>query len=85
MKEFDDLLPEYYRYSDDGCDLFSSCLECPFPKCRYDGRQYGAKGLRDREILRLRNEEGKSITELAKKSGLCKRTIHRIIRRTFDE
>ena len=31
-----DALPEHTRYRDDGCDLFTSCLTCPLPRCRYD-------------------------------------------------
>jgi len=31
-----DLLPEYCRYQDDGCEFADSCLNCPFPECIYD-------------------------------------------------
>ena len=29
-------LPENTLYEDTGCDLASSCLSCPFVRCRYD-------------------------------------------------
>ena len=28
-----DLLPEEFPYEDKGCELFPSCLNCPFPDC----------------------------------------------------
>ncbi|MFC1893128.1 hypothetical protein ACFLYR_03715 [Chloroflexota bacterium] len=31
-----DLLPEYSRYRDEGCELAASCLHCPFPGCIYE-------------------------------------------------
>ena len=81
-----DVLPEYYRYHDDGCDLSPSCLNCPFSQCRYDepGRRQKRKELRNREMLRLL-EEGKGIKELAQCFGVSKRTVYRIMRRSHDE
>jgi len=29
-------MPEGLTYQDTGCDLAPSCLNCPFPSCRYD-------------------------------------------------
>ena len=29
-------LPEYANYRDTGCDLATSCLSCPFVRCRHD-------------------------------------------------
>jgi len=86
MKPAQDLLPEHYRYQDDGCDLFPSCLNCPFPQCRYDepGRRQKRKELRNREMLRLL-EEGRGIKELTQRFGVSKRTVYRIMRRSYDE
>ena len=78
-----DLPPEYCRYRDEGCDLASSCLNCPFPKCVYDqprGRQRWLKRWRDREIVRLFNTEGKRVKELALMFGLSQRTVQRALR-----
>ncbi len=84
-----DLLPEQVLYRDDGCDVSSSCLRCPLPRCKYDTDDEGnrnwlqreAKDKRDRKVMKVRNQEGKTIPQLAKRFGLSKRTIHRIIRR----
>ncbi len=81
-----DLLPEHCRYQDDGCDLFPSCLNCPFSQCRYDesGRRQKRKELRNKEMLRLLGE-GKGIKELAQRFGVSKRTVYRIMRRSYNE
>jgi len=82
-----DLHPEYCSYRDEGCDLFSSCLDCPMPRCRYDeqiGRKRMSKRLRDVEILREHKSGSKSVGELAKSFGVSRRTVQRIIRRSCD-
>jgi AraC-like DNA-binding protein len=81
-----DLLPEYCRYRDDGCEFADSCLNCPFPDCIYaqpGGRQQWLKGLRDQEVLKL-HSQGKSVKELAEMFGLSSRTIQRILKRDRD-
>jgi hypothetical protein len=83
-----DRYPEYSEYSDEGCKLSPSCLKCPLPKCRLDVQAEGrrsARLLRDREILRQRKTNGKTIAQLAQSYGLSTRTIHRIIRRSSHE
>ena len=80
--------PEYQEYRDEGCDLFSSCLRCPLPRCRYDEQAEGrrpARMLRDREIMRQRALAGRSVAELAQAFGVSKRTVQRIIRRSRSE
>ncbi len=79
-----DLPPEYCSYGDDGCDLAPSCLNCPFPRCRFDAPGEGmrqVKGRRDRKLVRLR-QEGAGIAELARRFGVSKRTVHRILRKS---
>jgi hypothetical protein len=83
-----DRLPDYSEYRDQGCDLSPSCLRCPLPKCRHDKQEGGrrvSKRLRDLEIFRQRTASGRSISELAIKFDLSKRTIQRIIRRLSGE
>jgi len=83
-----DLLPEYCRYRDDGCELADSCLNCPFPKCVYDqpgGRQRWLKSLRDKEIVRLFTTEGKGVKELALRFGISQRTVQRALGRAKSE
>lgn len=83
-----DLLPEYCRYQDDGCEFADSCLNCPFPECIYaqpGGRQRWLKRLRDKEVLRLFTAQGKGAKELALMFGVSQRTIQRILKRAGDE
>ena len=83
-----DLLPEYCHYRDDGCELASSCLHCPFPQCIYEfprGRQRWQKKLRAREIRQLVITGGKGIKELAIKYGVSQRTIQRALKRAENE
>ena len=83
-----DLLPEYCRYRDDGCEFADSCLNCPFPECIYaqpGGRQRWLKRLRDKEVLRLFTAQGKGIKELALMFGVSQRTIQRILKRAREE
>lgn len=83
-----DRLPEYFDYRDRGCDLSSSCLKCPLPRCRHDVQaQYtrSARMLRDKEIFRQRRRAGKSVARIAREFNLSKRTIQRIIRRLSNE
>lgn len=83
-----DLLPEYCRYRDDGCEFAGSCLNCPFPECIYaqpGGRQRWLKRLRDEEVLRLFTAQDKEVKDLALMFGVSQRTIQRILKRARDE
>jgi hypothetical protein len=81
-----DLLPEYCRYQDDGCELADSCLNCPFPDCIYaqpGGRQQWLKSLRNQEVLKL-HSQGKGVKELGEMFDVSQRTIQRILKRERD-
>ena len=81
--DFEDVLPEQHQYRDEGCELYSSCLNCPLPSCRHDhpgGAKRRLRRLRDSEVRRLRRE-GHGVQELAQRFGVSRRTIHRIMRR----
>lgn len=83
-----DLPPEYCHYRDEGCDLASSCLNCPFPQCIYEqprGRQRWLKKLRDKEIARLFNSEGKGVKKLALMFGVSQRTVQRALRNPMNK
>ena len=83
-----DLPPEYLHYRDEGCELADSCLNCPLPRCIYDqpgGRQRWLKKLRDKEIARLANDEGRGVKELALKFGVSQRTVQRALKRMRHE
>ena len=78
-----DLLPELIRYKDEGCDLAESCLNCPYEECIYDkpgGKRHRKKKERSAEMIRLYDEEGKEIKELAAIYGVSKRTVQRALK-----
>jgi hypothetical protein len=82
-----DMLPEYCHYPDEGCALAHSCLKCPFPKCFHDlprGRQRVLLKARDRKIAR-QHRGGRKTAELARKYGLSKRAVARILRNARNE
>ena len=83
-----DSRPEFVRYRDVGCEISQSCLRCPLPQCRYDDpgwlrRQIKEK--RDRRVLKAREGEGLTPSELAERFGLSRRTIHRILKEHNDQ
>lgn len=83
-----DLLPEYYQYRDEGCELAGSCLECPFPYCICEekgGRQGWLKRERNREITRLFYEEKVGIVEIARRFEVSTRTVQRAIGESVQE
>ncbi len=83
-----DRLPELTIYQDHGCDLFSSCLGCPLPRCRYDDPgwiQREERGHRDTELLQLRAKHALPVHELASRFGVSTRTVHRILSRASFE
>ena len=80
-----DALPEYMDYADTGCDLYSSCLTCPLPRCRYDdpgGAPAMLRTGRDAAILRYATQENITIDNLAEMFGLSRRTIFRVLKRS---
>lgn len=80
----EDALPENLDYPDTGCNLAPRCLDCPLPRCRYD-EPGGARRLltetRDEEIVRRRATERLSINVLARRYGLSRRSVFRILRK----
>ncbi len=78
-----DTLPENTRYTDDGCEVSPSCLECPLPVCKFDdpgAMMREDRRNRDDEIFRLR-KKGVPVPELARRFEVSTRTIHRVIQR----
>ena len=79
-----DVLPERYSYRDEGCELSSSCLECPLPQCKYDNPgwlQRYRRDERDRMVLTAMRKGGLSVPEAARRFDLSQRTVFRIVRR----
>ena len=82
-----DLPPEYCHYRDEGCELSTSCLNCPLPQCIYDehgGRQRWLKRFRDKEIARLFGSEGREVKELAFMFGVSRRTVQRALKSSLS-
>jgi hypothetical protein len=77
-------LPEHTAYFDTGCELHSSCLTCPLVRCRYD-EPGGARKLRsedrDRSILELQRESRLPVGAIAKRFGISRRTVFRVLAR----
>ena len=77
-----DLLPEDFSYTDGGCELAPSCLNCPFPWCIKEepwGKEKFFKRRRAERMLEL-NQEGKSITEIARIFEVSTRTVQRALK-----
>jgi hypothetical protein len=78
-----DLLPEYCRYQDEGCEYAASCLRCPFERCIDEepgGRLHWLRVQRDREIVRLFTAEKKTVGELARHFEVSARTVQRALK-----
>lgn len=76
-------LPEHSTYVDTGCELASSCLECPLPRCKYDDprwrRSHDLKA-RDARIIQLR-QAGYTVKQIAAHIGVSDRTTYRVLLR----
>ena len=82
-----DSLPEHHTYRDDGCEVSPSCLRCPLPQCKHDAPGWylrERRAQRDRTIRRLRSGQGLSVTQLARRFGVSKRTVFRALHRARD-
>jgi hypothetical protein len=75
--------PGFGAYRDTGCSWYSSCLNCPLPKCRYDDPMQRAEKIktRDTKIYMLVTKKKKKIKAVAVEYNLSTRTIHRIIQK----
>jgi hypothetical protein len=74
-----DLLPEDFPYEDQGCELFPSCLNCPFPHCIKEepwGKEKFLKTKRARRMMTLK-KEGKDNEEIARIFRVSVRTVQR--------
>jgi hypothetical protein len=74
-----ELLPDEFPYEDKGCELFPSCLNCPFPDCLEEepwGKERLLKRRRAKRMLELKRE-GKSVKEIARIFEVSTRTVRR--------
>jgi DNA-binding transcriptional ArsR family regulator len=82
-----DLLPEEFPYEDKGCELFPSCLNCPFPYCLKEepwGKEKFLKRRRAERMLELKRE-GKSIEEIARIFEVSPRTVQRWLKAVTNQ
>ena len=80
-------LPEHHTYRDDGCEVSPSCLRCPLPQCKHDAPGWylrERRAQRDRTICRLRSREGLTVSQLARRFRVSKRTVFRALHRARD-
>jgi transcriptional regulator of acetoin/glycerol metabolism len=82
-----DSLPEHTDYTDTGCDLYPRA--CTARSCAAATRSLAAPRpccatARDASILRLSDQDGMTVEELATMFGLSRRTIFRVLRRGPD-
>jgi hypothetical protein len=69
-----------YNWTDTGCTVSPSCLNCPLPVCKYDSREalWEFKLIdRNAEILACL-ASGMYAEEVGKAFGLTRRTVQRI-------
>ena len=79
-----DTVPEFYPYEDTGCEVASSCLNCPLPQCRYDDPVWYQKNRRlakDFQVFYIIKNERLTVEEAAGRFSVTARTIFRIIQR----
>ncbi|MFC1961784.1 hypothetical protein ACFLWN_01880 [Chloroflexota bacterium] len=70
-KDEPDLLPEYFHYRDEGCEVATSCLKCPLAQCVYD--ESGGKQLYD--VIDI--TDGRAGLDAEKKRVLGLALVHR--------
>ena len=79
-----DTAPEFCHYEDTGCEVWSSCLECPLPQCRFDDptwyHQY-KRLAKDARMCKIIYSEGLTAEQAAKRFSVTVRTVFRIMQR----
>ncbi len=82
-----DAVPEFYHYEDTGCEVSTSCLNCPLPQCKYDDPawfQRNRRLARDFKIWSAMQQDDLTVEEAAERFSVTVRTIFRIMRRCRD-
>ncbi len=74
-----DLLPGESSYEDKGCEMASSCLNCPFPSCLEEEPRGKARFRMRRQAERMAElkREGKSLGEISAVFAVSERTVRR--------
>ena len=77
-----------YSGADSGCPeatnflgYTSSCLNCPFPSCIYEGGSANySREQRNAKIIQM-DKEGKTVGQIAVEMGIGRRQVERVISR----
>lgn len=76
--------PGFDHYEDTGCEVATTCLACPLPRCKFDDMEWYAKYrrmARDLRIASIMHDEGLSIAEAATRFSITPRTVFRVLSR----
>ena len=71
-------------YTDTGCEVARTCLECPLSRCKYDDMAWFTtyrRMARDLRVATAVHGEGLSIKEAAERFSVTPRTVFRILNR----
>jgi len=75
---------EFAHYQDTGCEVASSCFDCPLSQCKYDDPawfQRNRRLARDFNTRSAMEQDGLTVAEAADRFSVNVRTIFRIMRR----
>lgn len=73
---------ELHPFKDDGCEVSPSCLNCAFPRCKYDDQgwmQRERRRRRDQAVLEARQRDGLTVRQIARRFDINERTIYHIL------
>lgn len=82
-----DLPPEFCQYRDEGCEVEPSCLSCHLPRCIHDdpARSRELKHRRRDDEVRQAHRMGEaSVSALARRFQISRRTVYRILSASGD-
>jgi len=76
-----DALPEGADHVDEGCSLYSRCLSCPLPSCRYDveGGVTAMRIERRRVMIAELHNRGLSARQIGRRLKLRLRTVRQVL------
>jgi len=81
------ILPDKVLHN--GCNLYSSCFECPLPDCRYSAPpridiERPRLEKRNKLILKMRQQENVTVETIAERLGISERTVYKVLHKRLD-
>ena len=79
--------PRFDHYEDTGCEVASTCFDCPLPRCKFDDMEWFYKYRRLGRYLHMATviqNEGLTVPEAAERFSITERTVFRVLRRCQD-